>query len=179
MSTTALPSRQEESTGPAFPSVPALLREPATACPGETGQTEMRVESAAYQATSRKRIELPPPRVSLENQDYRFLVEKAWLGVVTDTEVTTEMGEPGFRARVMDLEGLKMDGEFALEELSTDDLPLVAVGAEFYWNIGYVEHRGRRTRESSIRFRRLPPWSQAQINKAFAEAAELKSLFSE
>lgn len=107
------------------------------------------------------------------------MVEKAWLGIVTETGIQTELEEAGFRARVKDLDGPDMDGEFSLEEVSSDDLGLVRVGAEFYWNIGYVEHRGRRTRESSIRFRRLPAWSQAQIDKAVQEAAELRNIFSE
>lgn len=50
--------------------------------------------------------------------------------------------------------------EFSLEELSPFDVPLVVPGAIFYWNLGYrIAPGGQRSRESVIRFRRMPRWS--------------------
>jgi hypothetical protein len=69
--------------------------------------------------------------------------------------------------------------EFALEEVPPADLSLVKPGAIFYWNIAYVDDAktGQRTRASSIRFRRLPVWSQQEIVAAEREAEEMRRVF--
>jgi len=64
--------------------------------------------------------------------------------------------------------------ELSLEEISPDDLALVAPGAIFYWNIGYeTTSSGQRKRSSVIRLRRLPAWSAKDIETAQTRASEL------
>ena len=134
---------------------------------------------------SGRSISHPPKRVTLPSvplkwsSNVRFFVEKAWLGTVTAVNITTKLGDQGFRARLVEVAGPAMEGEFSLEEVSDDDRELVRVGAEFYWNFGYVERCGQRSRESFLRFRRLPAWSQSQIDCAEAEADHLLGLFDD
>ena len=65
-----------------------------------------------------------------------------------------------------------------IEEFEPDDLSLLKPGAVFYWSIGYAELRGRpRTRSSRIRLRRLPGWTDAEIQRAKKEGARLAQIF--
>ena len=67
----------------------------------------------------------------------------------------------------------------SVEEVSRNDLQLLKEGAVFYWSIGYADYPGRpRTRESRIRFRRLPKWTRRELKKAREIGAELAEIFS-
>lgn len=67
----------------------------------------------------------------------------------------------------------------SIEEISPNDLSLLKEGAVFYWSIGYADYPGRpRTRESRIRFRRLPKWSFQELNQARETGANLAKFFS-
>ena len=73
------------------------------------------------------------------------------------------------------------DGEVTLDikEVTSDDLPLLAEGAVFYWSIGYADFPGRpRLRISEIRFRRLPSWSQKEIDSSKEKAKRLAKRFA-
>jgi len=104
----------------------------------------------------------------------RFISLQKWEGVVT------EVGDDYFVAKLYDLtkKGNEEEAEFALEEISEDELDLVVSGAVFYWNIGYHDsYTGQRIRASMIRFRRLPAWGKREIEASADEADELiKSL---
>lgn len=66
-----------------------------------------------------------------------------------------------------------------LEEVPIDDLLLIKPGAVFYWSIGYADHPGRpRVRESRIRFRRLPKWTQAELDLAKEKAEKLSTFLT-
>lgn len=102
----------------------------------------------------------------------RFKSLQKWEGVVTDVL------EDSFTARVHDLtrRGLEEEAEFFKDEISQDDLGLIQPGAVFYWNIGYYDSKsGQRTRQSLIRFRRLPGLSKSQLNRARLEAQRFAS----
>jgi hypothetical protein len=59
------------------------------------------------------------------------------------------------------------EAEIPMDEVSAMDLDLVRPGALFYWSIGYRGHAsGQRSRESLIRFRRLPRWSMEEVEHA-------------
>ncbi|WP_143166142.1 hypothetical protein [Desulfofustis glycolicus] len=59
------------------------------------------------------------------------------------------------------------EAEFSINEISDDDLPLLALGAVFYWNIGYMITRGGRKHACQILyFRRLPIRSKLEIKEA-------------
>ena len=87
-----------------------------------------------------------------------------------------------FTAIIIDKTNLDLADEkvyLSIEEIPRNDLSLLKEGAVFYWSIGYADYPGRpRTRESRIRFRRLPKWSSQELNKARETGASLAKLFS-
>jgi hypothetical protein len=90
--------------------------------------------------------------------------------------VVTSLTDGGFVASLVDADGVDGDheAEFDVEEVSPSDRRLIRPGAVFYWTLGYRDRlSGQRTRESLIRFRRLPAWSTRKLNEVRAEAARL------
>lgn len=66
-----------------------------------------------------------------------------------------------------------------ISEITSDDLPLLTEGAVFYWSIGYADYPGRpRSRVSQIRFRRLPSWSQKEIDYSKEKAKYFAKQFA-
>jgi hypothetical protein len=64
--------------------------------------------------------------------------------------------------------------ELSFDEISTGDIPMIAVGATFYWSIGYlITPGGQRERVSSLRFARQPCLSKFQIKGIFDQAERL------
>lgn len=103
-----------------------------------------------------------------------FFALQRWEGVVTECRDDT------FLARLTDLtaEGPAEEVELPLTDVSPEDLPLVELGAVFYWSIGYRdESSGRRLRASTLRFRRLPVWSEHELEAAAERAAEIARVF--
>ena len=91
-----------------------------------------------------------------------------------------EVKEQAFVARLADRTTSREDeeGEVSLEEVSPADRNLVVPGAVFYWSIGYLDHRnGQRTRESLLRFRRLPAWNKRELDDARQRAREIGARF--
>ncbi len=89
-----------------------------------------------------------------------------------------DVGAETFTARLVDLTGDRPEEDVELEkvELSDFDLDLLEPGAIFYWTIGYRRQlpRGARSRESVIRFRRLPAWSHFELAAARKRAEEAR-----
>jgi len=103
-------------------------------------------------------------------------IHQSWEGWVT------LVGENYFKANVKDLtntENPLEEVEMDIEEIFPTDKNLVEEGAVFYWYIGYRDSlkKGQRERFSIIRFRRLPGWSKADIDKAELFANELTEYF--
>ncbi len=99
-----------------------------------------------------------------------FTTLQRWEGSVI------HVGAESFTARLSDRTANRADeeGEFSLEEVSLADRELVTGGAVFYWSVGYLDHRsGQRTRESLIRFRRLPAWNKRELDEARQRAREI------
>lgn len=99
-----------------------------------------------------------------------FISLQKWEGIVLDVM------DHAFLARLIDLtqKGTDEEAEFSFDEISEEDKPLIRSGAIFYWNIGYhTSYSGQRTRTSLIRFRRLPAWTQREIDAAKREAERI------
>jgi hypothetical protein len=112
---------------------------------------------------------IPFPSAPHSSPQFRPL--QKWEGVVL------EVKDNNFTARLVDQSSPSTadeEVELSLEEISPDDLALVAPGAIFYWSIGYeTTSSGQRKRSSVIRLRRLPAWSAKDIETAQAKASEL------
>jgi len=108
--------------------------------------------------------------------DFKLL--QMWEGLVQ----AIDQDHHEFTAIVKDKTNPTMpDEEFtmSIEEIPPTDLALLASGAVFYWSIGYADYPGRpRTRESRIRFRRLPKWHQSELNKAKERGKQLADFFT-
>lgn len=99
-----------------------------------------------------------------------FTSLQAWEGFVT------QVMDNAFLARLIDLAhtGADEEAEFPIDEISEEDKALITPGAIFYWDIGYhTSYSGQRTRKSLIRFRRLPAWTQKEIDAAQREAERI------
>lgn len=115
---------------------------------------------------------LPKPSTAVHNQ---FIPIQKWEGVVL------RKSKDSFFARLVDLtsQGVDEEAEFSLEEVPPPDTGLLQEGAVFYWDIGYLDQtNGQRLRVSSLRFRRLPSWSEKELTEAEIQAARLQELFA-
>jgi len=103
----------------------------------------------------------------------RFVPLQKWEGTVL------QVLQDSFFARLVDLTngGVDEEAEFPVEEVSDADRSLIAPGAVFYWNIGYIDNiSGQRTRASVIRFRRLPVWKPEELERAKHKAQRIGAL---
>ena len=119
-----------------------------------------------------------PPHVirpRLEQLLGNFRLIQLWEGHVL------EVTEKEFVAVITDCTNPNFNDEqvtLGIEELTEDDIPLIKPGAVFYWSIGYADYPGRpRVRQSRIRFRRLPAWTQAELEHAREAAKRLSTFF--
>ncbi len=104
-------------------------------------------------------IPLPPMRLYPE----RFQALQRFEGTVLC------VSEDSFTARLVDKTNRRPqeEAEFPLVEVMPGDQDLVRPGAVFYWVIGYERKTyGQQSRSSIIRFRRLPTWTQSEIDNA-------------
>jgi len=102
-----------------------------------------------------------------------FVSFQKWEGSVLS------INKDSFRAYLIDLEHTNPDeeAEILLDEVSAQDIPLVKLGAIFYWHIGYHEDKvGQRRRVSVLRFRRLPVWRKEELDRAKEKANQLRDL---
>jgi hypothetical protein len=114
-------------------------------------------------------LSLPPSSDGLE---YFRAIQK-WEGHVI------QVGKDSFSARLIPIagEGPDQEAEIYMEEVAPDDRSLVEPGAVFYWSIGYLDKpSGTRLRASVLRFRRLPVWTQRELENATIKADELRDL---
>jgi hypothetical protein len=141
---------------------------PSTSRSSDTEETDERV---GYTADFLRESVLPEfrpaPRMRSPEQ---FTALQKWEGVVLDIQGET------FSARLSDLTTSHVDEEadLPIAEVSAADRDLLQPGAFFYWTIGYLDDRyGQRQRASRIRFRRLPAWTQEEVEAARMEADAL------
>lgn len=103
-----------------------------------------------------------------------LVVMQSWEGFVVERDDVAGT----FRARLNDLTDKahlsEEEAVFDLKEVDSDDQELIQVGGVFRWLIGYRDFSyGKRERVSGIRFRRLPSWTKAELERAKDEASAL------
>ncbi|MDB6151697.1 MAG: hypothetical protein JWL90_150 [Chthoniobacteraceae bacterium] len=113
------------------------------------------------------------PRVvhAPENGTARSTLLQKWYGVVREADEET------FTARLLDSNGElpPQQATFSRSELSPEEETQIAVGASFVWTIGYRHIGATRHRDSTIYFRRLPPWSNAELDSARNRAEKVRT----
>lgn len=118
---------------------------------------------------------VPPVALPQRSQSQpRFDALQKWQGQVSEVTNST------FTALLLDLlePSVEEEAEFDLEEVSRGDLDLVEPGAVFYWSVGYrTEPSGERSRSSVLVFRRLPAWTDRDLQRAQDRAKELRDSF--
>ncbi len=145
----------------------------------EQGSTTGKVQAAWTPTASRQRRQVPaaPPRSFHFPTTFtgRFEVLGRWRGVVS------EVRHDSFTAVLQDVErGTPREvAEFLRSEISDGDAPLLTIGAQFYWVVGFRITAARtRYRSSVIRFRRLPAWTSFEIAEADAWADDMLRFFN-
>lgn len=139
---------------------------------------EQESESTTLNARENPRVDIPliSNLPSLQPQG-RFDVLQEYEGVVLTVD------QESFWARLNNKTSPAAEdeeGEFPFEEVSRDDRWLVKPGSIFYWYIGYYDSAsGQRTRQSIIRFRRLPAFASDDLLRARKKAKKLMETFRE
>ena len=142
----------------------AALGVPATMLPTTLRSTTTILPTSPRLDPIRRFVRLPPPTSHL-------LVLQKWEGSVTAVEhgvfsaVLRDLTDPAHADERIDL---------PFDEVTEGDRGLIAVGAVFYWCIGYRDQAdGQRERVSLIRFQRLPAWTRRELAEARAAAEKL------
>ena len=112
---------------------------------------------------------VPQTKVIRSQTDQRYILLKKYEGFVTGRS------EDSFSARLFENNSdyPVVEAEFDLEELSETDRELAVEGAPMVWTIGYAYEGSTRKRESLIYLRRLPAWSDEELEKSRAIADDL------
>ena len=112
---------------------------------------------------------VPETRMLSSQPDQRYILLKKYEGFVTGR------GEDSFSARLFEnhCDYPVVEAEFDLEELSEIDRELAIEGAPLVWTIGYAYEGSTRKRESLIYLRRLPAWSDKELEKGRSAADDL------
>ena len=138
----------------------------ATDAPSNSVSTTVTSESGVSEAVFQTML---PTITKISNKlqtEDSFLLMQKWQGVVT------QIKDDSFLATLRDLniDSEDEEAEIFTADIAPADIPLLVKGAVFYWCIGYRDSAGQRTRSSQIRFRRLPAWSQRELDSARKEA---------
>lgn len=140
-------------------------------------QTGLNTQSVASNSFDINKFFIPPRLpilTSAHSFSDRFKAIQKWEGYVIEVHKET------FFARLIPIvgEGTDQNAEIYIEEVEPADRKLIKPGAVFYWSIGYLEKSSGRHRDSYIRFRRLPAWSQRELEAAKEKANRLKKLLN-
>ena len=105
---------------------------------------------------------LIPPVITAEPKN-SFITLNKWEGKIlcqTDNGYVAEI-----RDAITPNEPLE-EIELGFDDVSDNDKKLAVPGAIFYWVIGYLVKPTGRIKTSEFRFRRLPVWTQKELDKA-------------
>lgn len=116
-----------------------------------------------------------PNRWLQAREGVRFEVLQQWEGTVFEV---LPAGEFTAVLRERQAESPEEMATFSVDQVSADDLKLLAPGAVFYWSIGYeTKPSGQRTLVSKIRLRRLPVWTRRDLKRVEERAKSLERVF--
>ena len=109
-------------------------------------------------------------RNAQSQKDFSNSIQK-WIGYVK--EIRTD----SFTAILNDINNPTTNetADFIInDDISKEDMPLLKIGATFYWSIGYHVQNGQRKKESFIRFKRSVPFTEEDVDKIADNAKKLE-----
>jgi hypothetical protein len=111
---------------------------------------------------------IPKWRVSFKSY---FSKTQKWKGQIIEIKKNT------FLAKLDDLTagGTYETAEFDRDEITDDDLEFLKLGAVFYWSVGYSVRNGSVSKESVVRFQRLPAWTEDEENSVLDSINDLNN----
>lgn len=121
-------------------------------------------------------LDVSPPILYYPSQHTeRFDVRQKWEGYVL------EVKNGAFIARLVPIvgQGPDLEAEISFEEIDPTDMRFLEPGSVFYWSIGYLIRPSGVYRTSLIRFRRLPPLTERELESAKVKAVEVMKLFDD
>lgn len=90
-----------------------------------------------------------------------FQLLESWTGLVEQVNATARTFDAQVASELHS--SIREAAQFTFDEISEDDLDLVRPGAIFYWSVGYqVDKFGRRSTQSSLRFKRGKFWTRKE-----------------
>ena len=104
-----------------------------------------------------------------------FVTLQSWEGLVIEVE------EEIFQSRLVSTTDDTPDqyAEIYIDEVDRPDRALLKPGAVFYWTIGYLQRpNGTTMRGSILRFRRLPPATSKDLERAKSKVTAWEKLFA-
>ncbi len=128
--------------------------------------TTSTVEKSSASAKPRR---VPQTRTIRSHPEQRYILLKKYEGFVT------ARNEESFSARLFENNNdyPAVEAEFDLEEVSETDRERIVEGAPLVWTIGYAYEGSTLKRESLIYLRRLPAWSDKELEKGRTAADDL------
>lgn len=102
----------------------------------------------------------------------RGIALQKWEGIVTDIQ------DDIFIARLFDKtnDNIEEEAEILINDLHDDDLKLLKPGAVFYLSLGYIiKSTGQKIRGPIIKFRRIPAWTNKELNAIKMRAKERRT----
>jgi len=132
--------------------------------------TNLNTESIDQLYEDIKCLKFEPLQASVKTPSFHCL--QKWEGTVIELE------SDSFLAKLNDLTSNNPPEitEFSISDVPDDDKDLLRIGAIFFWYVGYTKSiQGQLTRGSTIRFRRLPVWSEREIEQAKLESDKIRN----
>jgi hypothetical protein len=115
-------------------------------------------------------------RVSKVNDGVLAAVLQIWEGTV----ISIDECKKSMIVKLTDRGGIipAHTGEIDLEWVHQQDADLVKPGAIFYWTIYKETKRGTVKNSEELQFRRLPNWTQKQVEKLYEDADDFLATFA-
>jgi len=104
------------------------------------------------------------------NHRNSFVGSENWIGHVT------AISDTFFSAKIEVLDsqgGTFEETDFDLNDIEEEDMKLLRIGSIFYWSVGYEYRGGTKSKQSVLRFKRLPTLNMTEVDAALDLSTDL------
>src|ERR1700722_4226657 len=111
-------------------------------------------ESIEFEIDSKHFFKMPEVK-KYKPFEYKNYFDKvqSWIGYILS------VSEDSFLAKIEDPNEIHTtyeEAEFSIDDVEEEDKKLLLIGSVFYWSVGYEYRGGTKTKQSILRFKRLP-----------------------